>query len=365
VSAADCQSGVCTAGKCACPLGQTDCGGACVDLKTDAGHCGECATACGVNGTCLQGLCLGPHCEGVAPLCGPAANEDCCQSPSVPGGTFYRTYDGIDFTDKSFAATVSGFRLDRYEVTVGRFRAFVAATEHGWQPKPGAGKHVHVNNGGGITGESGWEAAWPLLPSDASTWDTKLACLANLSTWTPSSGGLEPLPLNCASWYEAYAFCIWDGGFLPTEAEWNLAASGGDEQRYYPWSGPFPSGTTTTDESYASYYIDATKQCHGDKVNGCSINDIRVPGSYSPKGDGKWGHADLAGNMFELTLDWFSSAYAPLCVNCANTQMATNRSMRGGSFNFPMAQMRSANRNSNTPTTRSSFVGFRCARPPT
>ena len=72
--------------------------------------------------------------------------------------------------------------------------------------------------------------------------------------------------INCVNWFEAYAFCIWDGGFLPTEAEWNYAASGGSEQRYYPWSASFPPGATTIDETYASYWMDSTKQCYGDHV---------------------------------------------------------------------------------------------------
>jgi hypothetical protein len=36
----------------------------------------------------------------------------------VPGGTFSRSYDGVDFTDKSYPATVDDFYLDKYEITV-------------------------------------------------------------------------------------------------------------------------------------------------------------------------------------------------------------------------------------------------------
>jgi len=53
-----------------------------------------------------------------------AANHDCCASLPVTGGSFFRGYDGVTDgdTSKAFPATVSDFRLDRYEVTVGRFR---------------------------------------------------------------------------------------------------------------------------------------------------------------------------------------------------------------------------------------------------
>jgi len=80
----------------------------------------------------------------------------------------------------------------------------------------------------------------------------------------------------------------WDGGFLPSEAEWNYAASGGNEQRVYPWS----AGPTSTiiDDSYAVY-------CG----NACAVGTQNV--GYRPKGDGKFGQADLAGNLWERVLD--------------------------------------------------------------
>ena len=63
----------------------------------------------------------------MAATCGPAGNESCCASLLVPGGTFYRSYDGTNHIDKSFPATVADFALDKYEIAVGRFRAFVKA----------------------------------------------------------------------------------------------------------------------------------------------------------------------------------------------------------------------------------------------
>src|SRR5665647_1258769 len=60
-------------------------------------------------------------CVGLAATCGPSGTGSCCESPTIAGGTFARSYDvsgdGM-FPDSSFGATLTEFRLDKYEVTV-------------------------------------------------------------------------------------------------------------------------------------------------------------------------------------------------------------------------------------------------------
>jgi formylglycine-generating enzyme required for sulfatase activity len=251
-------------------------------------------------------------------------------------------------------ASVSAFRLDRYEVTVGRFRKFV---EHvvatGWQPPPGSGKHPHLP-GGGIAGESGWDAAWPALPTMKSAWDSALECsiTGDTYTWTSTPGANERRPINCLTWYRAYAFCIWDGAFLPTEAEWEYAASGGEE-RVYPWS--VPPDATASDSSHASY------GCLGDGVAGCSLSDITEVGSKSA-GNARWGHGDLGGNLWELVLDGYAPSYAA-CADCANLT-GTSRVIRGGAYNNDIWSARAVNRHTHDPAIRGANVGVRCARAP-
>lgn len=75
--------------------------------------------------------------------CGPSADDRCCASLPV-GGTFYRSYDGFTtaLMSQAYPATVSDFNLDKYEVTVGRFRQFVNTWVTGWRPTAGAGNTV-------------------------------------------------------------------------------------------------------------------------------------------------------------------------------------------------------------------------------
>lgn len=300
----------------------------------------------------------GPSCQGLPATCGPSGTDDCCNPGSmIVGGTYYRSYDKAGDSssgNQSYPATVSTFWLDKYEVTVGRFRAFVNANKGTQASPPGAGAGAHAAIAG-----SGWNSIWntSLLP-DQALLVAAVKCNATYQTWTDTPGTNDARPMNCITWYEAMAFCIWDGGYLPTEAEWNYAATGGSEQRAYPWSSPAESLALTS--SRASYY-DGT-DCGGDGMPGCAITDLVRAGS-KPTGDGRWGQSDLAGNMWEWTLDWFGAHVTP-CADCAQVGSGTSRVLRSGSFLSDEGTLRTGFRLDHPAGSRYSDLGVRCARTP-
>ncbi len=277
-----------------------------------------------------------PSCEGLA-LC---HDESCCTSLPVTGCT-----ECTPFGCKA-KATVSTFRLDKYEVTVGRFRNFVL--NYGGPPMPAQGEHPGVS-------ASGWQSAWDdLMPLDdlELTDDEHLQACPGSGSWTDEVLVSEQKPINCVSWYEAFAFCIWDGGFLPTEVEWQYAAAGGMEKRAYPWG---------DDEPTAARAIYGA--CGSGLVDTCTLMDVAEVGSKS-SGSGFWGHQDLAGSMWEWTFDYFSSLYLQgPCVDCANRDSSQYRVRRGGAWNNDPSFLTTTGRYTSAPETRSGNLGFRCARP--
>jgi sulfatase modifying factor 1 len=296
------------------------------------------------------------HCNSASlTTCGAEA-ESCCASVPVAGGTYDRKYAVVDggAVAEGAVATVSAFELDKYEVTVGRFRQFVTAWSGEYVPAAGAGKHLHLNGGQGLANaRGGYETGWD--PSDdgaIAPTNENLACEPNLATWTPSPGAHEVLPINCVNWWEAYAFCAWDGGCLPSEAEWEYAAAGGDEQRAYPWGMADPG----TENAYAIY------GCNYPLGSGSCLGGA-APVGTATQGAGRWGQLDLAGNVNEWTLDAFSSYVTP-CTDCAYLDTTSYRVVRGGYFDDDGAYLLSASRTDDAPQTRSACIGLRCARAP-
>ncbi|MFO0759935.1 MAG: formylglycine-generating enzyme family protein [Byssovorax sp.] len=337
----------CNAGKCAgvCVPGSARCNGNTPE-GCDGSGTWQAQPACPGNlPTCVAGACsAAPSCvsgePGAGDDCGPTGTESCCVSPLVKGGTFNRIQNA------SYPATVSDFRLDRFEITVGRFRQFVNGYP-GTIPKEGDGAHSKIPG-------TGWSTMWNAsLPATHAAMIDRLTN-AGINTWTNVPGPNENKPLNWLDWYMVFAFCAWDGGRLPTEAEWNYAAAGGSEQRYRPW------GTLDLDPSYAVY------NCTGDGsiAQDCKLSDVLPVGSRSPKGDGRWGQADLVGGVWEWNLDYYEDPLPAPCIDCANLVSAPHRSARGGSYSSAENRMNTVFRNTLEPDYRKYSVGGRCARNP-
>ena len=226
--------------------------------------------------------------------------------------------DLIQAETPQHTVTLTSFYLDKYEVTNAEFREFIRSHPE-WSPAR-IEKRFHNGN--------------------------------YLKDWSGDNfpNGKAGHPVVNVSWYAAVGYCQSLGKRLPTEAEWEFAARGGQKDKTFPW------GDAPADKSRANYADSG-------------IGGPTPVGTYAPNG---YGLFDMAGNVWEFMADeWGPYSDQPQTnpVGGGNLfqqgksfhDVTARRVIRSGSFGGAPVNLRVTYRDSHPPDGAKEFVGFRCA----
>ncbi len=156
--------------------------------------------------------------------------------------------------------------------------------------------------------------------------------------FTPQAGK-ESHPVQGVSWYGAKAFCEWAGGRLPTEAEWEYAARGGEEHPY--------AGSPILSE--VGWFSDNS----GNSVQPVALKEANGFGLF-----------DMSGNLAEHVEDFYHENYrgAPGNGRLWQSERAwDNKVSRGGHWRLPIGASTVSSREPNSLSNGSLLVGFRIA----
>lgn len=270
------------------------------------------------------------------------ANAVSAQKPiiewvNIPAGTFEmgspKNEVGMKDGEIPHPVTLSAFKMSKYEVTVGQFKAFIDATGY----KTDADK------------DSGALGSIVIIGHDASA-KAKAEYKQGTNWACNEEGNVRPAteynhPVIHVSWNDAKAFADWMGCRLPTEAEWKYACRAGTRT-------PFNTGNNiTTDQSNYKGICPYIKNSKGE-----FRRKIMPVGSFAPNG---WGLYDMHGNVREWCSDWFGYFTKTAQNNPTGPNVGAVRVSRGGSWEDCAENIRSATRVSLVPLGRSCVLGFR------
>jgi len=158
----------------------------------------------------------------------------------------------------------------------------------------------------------------------------------------------DDFPVINVSWDDAISYCEWAGRRLPSEAEWEKAASWDEirqQKNGYPWG-------NSIDCTFANFV----------GPNGSCVGEITPVRSYE-KGKSPYGAYDMGGNVEEWVEDWYE-VYPGGDVGDPGTLGGKNKILRGGDFARYPEYVRSTYRFPASPVNSNTSIGFRCSRSP-
>ena len=157
----------------------------------------------------------------------------------------------------------------------------------------------------------------------------------------------DDYPIVFVTWFEAQDFCEWVGGCLPTEAQWEYAATSGGSSLKYP--------TGNDINRNMANYSGTGKKDRWKKLSPVAKFPHNILGIY-----------DMAGNVYEWCYDYYKSSYysMPGYQNPRGPATSMFKVLRGGSWYHNEEDMRCSDRFRYMPVARISFVGFRVAWDP-
>jgi formylglycine-generating enzyme required for sulfatase activity len=302
----------------------------------------------------------------------------------VPGGECHlgaTDRDGRPDEYPVHTVKLDGFWMDETEVTNAQFEKFVAATGYqttaernvDWeelrkQLPPGTPKPADSLLQAASLVFVATPAAVP-LNNPSQWWHWKKG-----ASWKHPQGlgsgivGKENLPVVHVSWDDAMAYCKWAGKRLPTEAEWEYAARGGQQDLVYPWGNePVEAGAAKAN-TWQGNFPNLNTGWDG-FVGAAPVKSFAK---------NNFGIYDMAGNVWEWCSDWYHEGYyqevqAGLTVNPRGAKesydpmepAAPKKVVRGGSFlcnDSYCKGYRVTARMKTSPDTGLEHTGFRCVK---
>ncbi len=249
---------------------------------------------------------------------------------------------------------VDPFYVDQYPVTNEAFSEFVRATgyrteaeNYGWSFVFQG--HIPAEQYGQSVEDTVYGAPW---------W-----CKVPGADWRHPEGSASNVanrpryPVVHVSWNDASEFAKWAGKRLPTEAEWEYTARGGREQQLYPWGDELtPNGQHLCNVWQGEFPLLDTAE---DGYAGTAPVDAFPPNSYNVY--------SITGNAWEWCSDWFHAAYHTVATrqNPVGPAIGNAKVIKGGSYLCHKSycnRYRIAARSSNTPTSATGNMSFRCVR---